>query len=113
MTFWTTFWSVLLAFYVMEEIKRYRQARERHRVYCHKEAVKYEWMARMMRAAGREDSAKQYDGQNQQWEKWSKSWVPTIPTQEEQDREIEQSQDDEIREAIRDFNAQHDAKQWG
>ena len=31
MNFWRTFWAVFIALYAMEEIKRYRQARERYK----------------------------------------------------------------------------------
>jgi hypothetical protein len=111
MNFWITLWAVLIALYVMEEVNRYRQARERHKIYCHKEAIKYDWMTKMMYAAGRDEAAKQYAKQSQQWAKWSKSWIPTSPTQEEQDAEVEQSQDDAIREAIKDFQTQYDKQQ--
>ncbi len=111
MNFWITFWAVFIALYAMEEVKRYRQARERHKIYCHKEAVKYAWMTKMMYAAGRDESAKQYANQSQQWAKWSKSWIPTHPTQEDQDADVEQSQDDAIREAIKDFETQYDKRQ--
>jgi|HubBroStandDraft_6_1064221.scaffolds.fasta_scaffold00205_35 hypothetical protein len=110
MNFWTTLWAVFIALYVMEEIKRYRRARERSGDYCHKEAVKYEWMTKMMYAAGQERSAQQYAERCTWWEKQARSWIPIHPTQSEQDCEIEQSQDDAIRAAMKDWEVQY-AKQ--
>jgi len=98
----TLFLIVLLAVLAANRIEANRVARRRHREYCHKESLRYTWMWRIDVLTGHDSELNK--GQAVWWEKQSKSLVPTSPSQDEQDALLEQSQDDQIRQLIKDFN---------
>jgi hypothetical protein len=104
--FLTVFFAMLTASLVVREIDAYKSARERHRDYCHKKSQCYTWMYRIELLAGRDPQ--QYKEQATWWEGQSKSWIPTSPTQSEQDMLLEQSQEDQIRQLIADFNSRNE-----
>jgi hypothetical protein len=101
--FLTVFLAVLAALYVRRELDAHKTARARHREYCHKRSVRYTWMWRIQILAGQDPEL--YKQQAVYWEKLSKSWVPTSPTQSELDILAEQSQDDEIRLLEKEFDS--------
>lgn len=100
--FLTIFFAVFCALYAMHKVKAYGVARELNRDYCQKQALRYTWMCRIDLVTKRDK--KQDQEQVAYWEKQAKSFVPVHPTQDEQDLFIEHSQDDEIRQLIKDFN---------
>ena len=103
--FWTIFFAVIAAQCVSGRADDFQSARKRNRDYCHKEALRYSWMAKIKRARGHD--SKQDDEQARYWEKQSKSRIPIHPTQSEEDTFFAQSQEDGIRQLIVDFNSQH------
>ena len=80
---------------------RYIQAKERSRVYCHKEELRYTWMWRIDVATKRD--TKLNAQQAAYWKKESHSIIPIHPTQGEEDCWIECSQDEQIRQLIKDY----------
>ena len=97
------FIAVFLATYFAHELNRYRIARERNRVYCRKQALYYMWCYRRAVAAksGSGDLAAK---EGKWWEREAKSWVPSHPTEDEEDLEIEESLEDRIKQVISDYN---------
>jgi len=101
--FLSIFLAVFAALWVNRDIEAYKVARKRHREYCHKKSLRYTWMWRIQILAGQDPEL--YKQQAIYWEKLSKSWIPTSPTQDEQDDFIQQNQDDEIRQLQKEFDA--------
>jgi hypothetical protein len=102
MMFLTVFAAVFCAIILSQLVERYTKARTINRAYCHKEALRYEKMGQIARLRGRD--VKLDAQQVAQWRKWADSLIPIHPTQSEQELEIEQSQDDAIRQLVKDLD---------
>jgi hypothetical protein len=98
------FLAVFLAVYLVREIDRFRDARERNRIYCRKKALWYTYRWRLGVVAKQPQAGNDlYSKQAKWWERQAKSWIPIHPTQNEQDMETEEPLDAEVRQAIKDL----------
>lgn len=96
------FLAVFLAVYFAHGIERFRNERERNRIYCRKKALYYRWLWRTSVLA-KQNSLEEYAKEAKWWEQQAKSWIAAHPDQDEQDMEFEEPLDAQIQQAIKDF----------
>ena len=102
MSAFSIFLAVFLAVYFAHGIERYRNERERNRIYCRKKALYYKYL-RCLSVVAKQNSFEEYAKEEKWWKQQAKSWIPIHPTENEQDMEFEEPLDAQIRQAIKDF----------